>query len=102
MSESQQSAEIEIRLRHLDHDEESRSMVTGRFSSSPGERRVELTRLVTAEHEGARLKSFDGLVASFVTGTHLIVASFVDPEQLHVERAADVPADQVSLFADGT
>lgn len=85
----------------LDDDRRTRTQRTIDAPTSAEARRAALESIVTATHPDAKLRSFAGRAASFLSPTHLIIASYEssDHESMPVAPDGDVTVyDQRTLF----
>lgn len=93
------TAHIIVRSRDVETYEEVRVQVPVAPAGGADQVLEQLITSVEDLHPGARYKSFDGKVASFVASKYLVVAKYVAPPRLPAPEPAAVPtAVQGSLF----
>lgn len=92
--------ELVLRARDVETGEQQIERSTVWVPPDEARRRTQLIDAARARHPDARFKSFAGSVASFVAGTHLVVARYGErSEPPEGERAPD-DWDQKALFGD--
>jgi len=93
------TAEITIKARDLDTDAKKVVTIEVDAAFGPDEQKSQLARAVESHHPSARLRSYDEGTATFLTGEHLIVASYSRlPTRSRVPRVLESSA-QAPLFA---
>lgn len=98
MSPATTHRELVIETRDLDTDERDRRTLCVVRPSQQASRREQLAVEVERLHPGARIRSFGGDAATFLTAEHLIVAHYGAPVA-GAAPANDAVEQQAALFS---